>query len=73
MTPDDFWNTIADARTVTGDDDDTAGETIAEALVDILSNRSIDDIFAFQAHFDAASAALYRYDIWAAEWPSCEA
>jgi hypothetical protein len=68
VTPDDFWNMIADARTVTGDDDDTAGEAIAEALVDILSNRPIDDIFTFQAHFDAASAALYRYDIWAAAY-----
>jgi hypothetical protein len=68
VTPDDFWNTIADARTVTGEDDDTQGEAVAEALADILANRSIDDIFAFQAHFDAASAALYRYDIWAAAY-----
>ncbi|MEV6177977.1 DUF4240 domain-containing protein [Streptomyces sp. NPDC052015] len=61
MDTDEFWHIIATARARATDD-----LPFAEALVDVLALRPAHDLLEYQARFDTAHDALYRWDVWAA-------
>jgi hypothetical protein len=63
MDTDEFWHLIETARAHT-----TADLPFSEALVTLLARRPVPDLLAYQARFDAAHDALYRWDLWAAAY-----
>jgi hypothetical protein len=64
MDADQFWSLIESARTAAAAD----GKPFDEALVSRLAMCSREEILAYQARFDDAHHALYRWDVWAAAY-----
>ncbi|KUO20399.1 DUF4240 domain-containing protein [Streptomyces dysideae] len=63
MNTDEFWHVIDTARSHT-----TTDHPFDEALVDLLTRRSTQDILAYEERFDALHDALHRWDVWAAAY-----
>ncbi|MQY15148.1 hypothetical protein SRB5_53260 [Streptomyces sp. RB5] len=63
MDTNEFWQLIDTARA-----NATTGKTVGEALVDLLADRSKEDILGYQERFDEVYGALCRWDTWAAAY-----
>ncbi|MGV9344649.1 DUF4240 domain-containing protein [Streptomyces spiralis] len=63
METDEFWNIIETARSNTRE-----GHAFDEALVDLLTSRSEQDILEYEERFDELHDAVGRWDVWAAAY-----
>lgn len=56
----EFWNLVETARSSAGPAD--------EALANLLTDRSLEDLVGFQRRFDAVTNRVHRWDVWAAAY-----
>lgn len=64
MDRDQFWKLIDDARVTAGSDDDEFLKELGQSLGEV----SLDDVRAFQAHFDMLERESYSVELWGAAY-----
>lgn len=60
----EFWHVVETARSTAT----AAGEPFDAALVDTLAARPASDVLDFEDRFEEMTAAVYRWDVWAAAY-----
>jgi len=60
MDESEFWTLVDTAR--------FAETPTDEALVELLTGRSLEELVAFQRRFDAVTDRVHRWDVWAAAY-----
>ncbi|MFI1827917.1 DUF4240 domain-containing protein [Streptomyces sp. NPDC020412] len=59
----EFWRIVETARSTA-----TADRPFDAALVDVLATRPASDVLAYEERFEEMTAAIYRWDVWAAAY-----